>query len=349
MDKANRDWVIYLKNRIRSAQLKAAVTVNAGMINLYWEIGKSIYQKQIANQWGAKIVENLANDLKTGLPDTHGFSRSNLYAMRKFYLFYTDSPIVHQAGGQLTEQTILTKIPWRHHIAILSNCKTTDEAEFYIRQTIANNWSRNVLELQMESNLIDRKGKALNNFEVTLPKPMSDLARETLKDPYKFDFITLETEVQELELEKQLTNNITKFLLELGKGFAFVGRQYPLLIGQKERRIDLLFYHTRMHCYVVIDLKMGEFEPEFAGKMNFYLSAVDDLLKSNIDNPSIGIIMCKTKYAIDVEYALRDLNKPLGISEFTFNELPEKIQSNLPTVSELENELKKLIDESDKF
>ena len=149
MDKAYKDWVIYLKNRIRSAQLKAAVTVNAGMINLYWEIGKSIYQKQTANQWGAKIVENLANDLKTGLPDTHGFSRSNLYAMRKFYLFYTDSPIVHQAGGQLTEQTILTKIPWRHHIAILSNCKTTDEAEFYIRQTIANNWSRNVLELKM--------------------------------------------------------------------------------------------------------------------------------------------------------------------------------------------------------
>ena len=206
-----------------------------------------------------------------------------------------------------------------------------------------------MLELQKESKLIDRKGKASNNFETTLPKPMSDLARETLKDPYKFDFITLETEVQELELEKQLTNNITKFLLELGKGFAFVGRQYPLLIGQKERRIDLLFYHTRMHCYVVIDLKMGEFEPEFAGKMNFYLSAVDDLLKSNIDNPSIGIIMCKTKNAIDVEYALRDLNKPLGISEFTFNELPEKIQSNLPTVSELENELKKLIDESDKF
>lgn len=196
--------------------------------------------------------------------------------------------------------------------------------------------------MQVEGNLYGRQGKASNNFELTLPKPQSDLAKEILKDPYNFDFLTLEAEVQELEVEKQLTENITQFLLELGKGFAFVGRQYALQVGTKERRIDLLFYHTRMHCYVAIDLKMGEFEPEHVGKMNYYLSAVDDLLKTDFDQPSIGIVLCKTKNDIDVEYALRDLKKPLGISEFTFKELPTELQRNLPTVKELERELRKL-------
>lgn len=227
--------------------------------------------------------------------------------------------IVHQAGGQLPESSILCNIPWRHQVAILSKCNTCEEANYYMEQTIQNNWSRNILKIQLETKLIERSGKASNNFELTLPKPMSDLARETLKDPYTFDFLTLESNVQELELEKQLIENITQFLLELGKGFAFVGRQYPLQIGDKERRIDLLFYHTKLHCYVVIDLKTGGFEPEFAGKMNYYLSAVDDLLKSDIDNPSIGVILCKSKNKIDVEYSLRDINKPLRISQFYFS------------------------------
>ena len=289
-----------------------------------------------------QIQRSGGKDLKSELTETNGFSRTNLFEMRKFYLFYKDAEFVHQVGGQITEQNLLYKIPWRHHVAIIGKCKTTEEAKFYIEQTIQNNWSRNVLEIQLGTNLINRLGKAQNNFELTLPKPQSDLAKETLKDPYKFDFLTIESDVQELELEKHLTDNITKFLLELGKGFAFIGRQYPLQIGNKERRIDLLFYHTRMHCYVVIDLKMGEFEPEFAGKMNYYLSAVDDLLKTDIDQPSIGIILCKSKTALDVEYALRDIKKPLGISEFTFNELPEDVKSNMPTVAELENELKNL-------
>lgn len=301
--------------------------------------------------------------------------------MRKFYLFYKDSLFVHQAGGQLQNfpqetkseivrqaaarlenktskgrivqqaagqldrDSILTKIPWWHHIVIMSKCQTTQEAMFYLEQTIQNNWSRSVLEIQIASGLKNRFGKALSNFDLTLPKPQSDLAREILKDPYKFDFLTLESDVQELELERRLTENITQFLLELGKGFAFIGRQYPLQIGNKERRIDLLFYHLKMHCYVVIDLKTGEFEPEFAGKMNYYLSAVDDLLKSEIDGPSIGIILCKSKDSIEVEYALRDINKPMGISGFSFNELPENIQKNMPTVEELENELNNLINE----
>ncbi len=357
LDNDYKVWIKSLKDKIRSAQLKAAIAVNAEMIMLYWEIGKSIVDAQANLQWGAKVIEQMAKDLKLELPETNGFSRTNLYAMRNFYSFYKDSLIVHQAGGQLqvnelqldtivqqaagliTQQNILCKIPWWHHQVILNKCKNEKEAIFYIQQTISNNWSRNVLQIQIESNLFQRQGKSQNNFELTLPKPQSDLARETLKDPYKFDFLTLESDVQELELEKHLTDNITKFLLELGKGFAFVGRQYPLQIGNKERKLDLLFYHTRMHCYVVIDLKMGDFEPEFAGKMNYYLSAVDDLLKTDLDQPSIGIILCKSKDSLDVEYALRDIQKPLGISEFTFNELPEEIKNNMPTVAELEASL----------
>jgi predicted nuclease of restriction endonuclease-like (RecB) superfamily len=358
MNKEYKIWLFNLKNKIRSAQLKASVAVNEQMIILYWEIGKSIVEKQAEQQWGSKIIEQMAKDLKNELPETNGFSRTNLFAMRQFYLFYKDFLIVHQAGGQLenpdlvhqlggliNKQSLLCKIPWRHHVAILGKCTTVEEAKFYIQQTIQNNWSRNVLEIQLETKLINRLGKAQNNFELTLPKPQSDLAKETLKDPYKFDFLSLENDLQELELEKHLTENITKFLLELGKGFAFIGRQYPIQIGKKERKIDLLFYHTRMHCYVVIDLKMGEFEPEFAGKMNYYLSAVDDLLKTEIDQPSIGIILCKSKEALDVEYTLRDINKPLGISEFTFNELPKEMQNNMPTVAELASELEKYINQ----
>jgi predicted nuclease of restriction endonuclease-like (RecB) superfamily len=360
LDKSYTEWVKNLKQKIQSAQLKASITVNEVLILLYWDIGKSIVEKQNEFSWGTKVVEQIAKDLKRELPDTNGFSRSNLFAMRKFYLFYKDTELVQQAdgllenrttganaelvqqvGGQLHSESILCKIPWGHHVAIMGKCNTIKEARFYIEQTIQNHWSRNILEIQIQNKLIHRLGNAPNNFELTLPKPQSDLAKETLKDPYKFDFLTLEANVQELQLEKSLTENITQFLLELGKGFAFVGRQYPIQVGTKERKLDLLFYHTRMHCYLVIDIKMGEFEPEFAGKMNYYLSAVDQLLKTKEDNPSIGIILCKSKDGLEVEYALQDLNKPLGISEFTFNELPQNMQSNLPSVKELENELNK--------
>lgn len=361
MDENYVNWIKDLKTKIRNAQIKASIAVNEEMLVLYWDIGRSIVEKQNQFTWGSKIVEQMAKDLKRELPDTKGFSRTNLFAMRKFYLFYKDSKLVHQVGGQLentssnpqnelvqqvvgqlSKDSILCKIPWGQHIIILNKCQDIKEAIFYIQQCIQNNWSRNVLEMQLESKLIERQGKALNNFELTLPKPQSDLAKETLKDPYKFDFLTLEANVQELELEKQLTENITNFLLELGKGFAFVGRQHTIQVGNKERKLDLLFYHLKMHCYVVIDLKMTEFEPEYAGKMNYYLSAVDKLFKAAQDNPSIGIILCKSKNALEVEFALQDINKPMGISEFSFSELPKNIQSNMPTVEELENELKKL-------
>jgi predicted nuclease of restriction endonuclease-like (RecB) superfamily len=334
-----KNWIQDLKKRIYSAKIKASMAVNHEMIMLYWDIGKSIAEKQNEYGWGSKVIEEIAKDLKRELPDSEGFSRSNLFAMRKFYLFYKESEFVHQLGGQLKKDNILILIPWRHHVAILGKCSTFQEAVYYIQKTIQNNWSRAVLEVQLDSKLIERKGKAQNNFELTLPKAQSDLAQETIKDPYKFDFLTLQADVQELHLEKHLTENITQFLLELGKGFAFVGRQYPIQIGSKERKIDLLFYHLKMHCYVVIDLKMGEFEPEFAGKMNYYLSAVDKLIKTKQDKPSIGIILCKSKESLEIEYSLQDLSKPMGISEFTFNELPQNIKENMPTVEELENEL----------
>ncbi|MCO5234016.1 MAG: PDDEXK nuclease domain-containing protein [Chitinophagales bacterium] len=364
MDKAYIEWIQELKQRICSSQIKAGLAVNAEMIALYWSIGKDISEKQDKFGWGSKIVEQMSKDLKRELPDTNGFSRTNLFAMRQFYLFYKDTEFIHQLGGQLNDNAknnentfvhqlggqlnkehLLCKIPWRHHTVILQHCKDVASAKFYIQQTTLNNWSRNMLEIQLDSKLIERQGKALNNFEVTLPKLHSDLAKETLKDPYKFDFLTLEADVQELDLEMQLIENITHFLLELGKGFAFVGRQYPLQIGDRERKIDLLFYHLKMHCYIVIDLKIGIFEPEYVGKMNYYLTAVDKQLKTDTDNSSIGIILCKSKNSIEVEYALQDMNKPMGVSEFTFNELPHNIQQNLPTVKELEVELKKLNNE----
>lgn len=240
-------------------------------------------------------------------------------------------------------QQVVSLIPWGHHILILSKTKDPGAALFYILQTIEHNWSRAILTLQIEKNLYARQGKAISNFKTTLPQQQALLAQQILKDPYNFNFLTLEPQVQELELEKQLTDHITKFLLELGKGFAFIGRQYRFEIGNKAYSIDLLFYHIRLRCFVVIDLKTTPFEPEFAGKMNFYLSAVDDLLKTESDNQSIGILLCKSKESIEVEYALRGINKPIGVSEFTFSEaLPEELKSSIPTVEEFEKEINRL-------
>lgn len=233
----------------------------------------------------------------------------------------------------------LFNIPWGHHILILQKIKNISESTFYIQKTIENNWSRAILQVQIETNLYARQGKAINNFESVLPKPQSDLAKEMLKDPYNFSFLTLEQNVQELELERQLVKNITQFLLELGKGFAYMGRQFELNVGSKNFRLDLLFYHTRLKCYVIIELKTKEFEPEFVGKLNFYLSAIDEVVKDENDKPTIGILLCKSKDNLVVEFALKDMNKPIGVSEFMFNELPFNIQKEMPTVEELESEL----------
>jgi predicted nuclease of restriction endonuclease-like (RecB) superfamily len=240
---------------------------------------------------------------------------------------------------------MLASVPWGHNVVIINKLKDAKEVLFYLQQTIENNWSRSILVLQIEQDLYRRQGKATTNFQKTLPEKQALLAEQILKDPYNFGFLTLESKVQELDLERQLTKHITKFLLELGKGFAFIGRQYPLQVGDKDYRMDLLFYHIRLRCFVVVDLKVVEFEPEFAGKMNFYLSVVDDQIKTIDDQPSIGIILCKNKNKLEVEYALQGMIKPIGVSEFTVTQaLPTELKSTLPTVEEFENELNKIID-----
>jgi len=323
-----------LKDKIRSTQIKASIAVNSVLIEFYWELGKIIYEKQTV--WGSKFLENLSKDLQKEF-DIKGLSVRNLKYCRQFYEFYINS-----IGQQPVAQ-----IPWGHNILIFSKSNTIDEAKFYIEQTIENNWSRNILDLQIKSNLYKRQGKSITNFKNTLPAPFSELAEQTLKDPYVFDFLTLTTKAKERDVEKQLIQHITKFLLELGKGFAFIGNQYYLEVADEDYYIDLLFYHVHLKCYVVIELKDTKFIPEYAGKLNFYLSAVDDLIKKDDDKPTIGILLCKDKNNLGVEYALRDINKPIGVSEFKFIEtLPQEIESSLPTIEEIEQELKGIHDDT---
>ena len=340
-----KNWLSDLKSKIRSVQAKAAVAVNTALIDFYWELGKMITEKE--QHWGDKLIERLAKDLKEEFPDMKGFSSSNLKYCKRFYLFYQVT-IGQQVVDQLQSpdsiiQNLTTKIPWGHNILIFSKSKDLQEAHFYIRETIENGWSRDTLALQLKSQLYARQGKAITNFRKTLPDPLSDLAQQSLKDPYVFDFLTMTKPYHEKDIEKQLVTHITKFLLELGKGFAFVGQQYHLLVGETDYYIDLLFYHIKLKCYVVIELKNTKFIPEYAGKLNFYLSAVDSLLKSEADQPTIGILLCRDKNNIETEFALRDINKPMGVSEFQLTEiLPDELKSSLPSIEEIENELRKL-------
>lgn len=332
IDPEYRHWLENFKSRIRSAQIKAAVAVNTELIQLYWQLGQMLAERQENAQWGDAIVDRLAADLKTEFPNLTGFSRLNLFFMRRFYLYYKNAD---EFVLQLVKQ-----IPWGHNILIFRKSNALLTAQFYLMATIQNHWSRAVLEVQMESRLHERQGQAITNFAQTLPQPQADLAQQTLKDPYIFDFLAMTPAMHELDMEKQLTEHIVRFLLELGAGFAFVGRQYPLEIGEKTYALDLLFYHIRLRRFVAVDLKMHTFEPEYAGKMNFYLSAVDELLRTETDNPSIGIILCKSKNRIEVEYSLRDLNKPIGVSQWILTQhLPDDIQSAFPTIEQLEQEL----------
>jgi len=325
------ELLLDLKSRIGQAQVRAALAVNSELVSLYWSIGRDILIRQQQQGWGAKVVDRLAVDLRRAFPEMKGFSRTNLLYMRAIADAYPDEQFVQQVVGQ---------IPWGHNVRILDQVKDSQEREFYIRQTIQHGWSRPVLEMQIESNLYRRQGSATTNFERTLPAPQSDLARQLLKDPYNFDFLILGQEAHERDLERGLIEHIREFLLELGVGFAFVGSQYHIEVGGQDFYLDLLFYHLRLRAYVVIELKVTEFKPEYAGKMNFYLSAVDDLLRHEDDQPSIGLILCKTKNKVVAEYALRDTQKPIGVSSFQLTEsLPEKLQGSLPTIEELEAEL----------
>ncbi|WP_404790861.1 YhcG family protein [Altericista sp. CCNU0014] len=316
-----------LKERIRTAQIKAALAVNRELVLLYWQMGRQILARQKSEGWGAKVIEQLAKDLKSEFPDMTGLSRTNLLYMRAFAEAYLDESIVQQAAGQ---------IPWFHNCVLLDKIKDPEQRLWYIQQTIANGWSRNVLVLQIESRLFERQGCAITNFEQALPKPQSDLAQQLLKDPYNFEFLTISQNAQELELERGLVTHIRDFLLELGMGFSFVGSQYPLEVDGTEYRIDLLFYHLQLRCFVVIDLKMGAFQPEFSGKMNFYVAVVDDLLRHETDNPTIGLILCKSKSRTTAEYALRNIQTPIGVST---HKLPQPLQENLPSIEQLEMEL----------
>ena len=325
-------WIKSLKTKIREAQNKVAFTINSQLLELYWELGKELALRQKDTNWGSKYIETTAKELRTSFPQIKGFSRRNLYAMRQWYLFYSkESEFVPHGVAQ---------IPWGHNRLIVSKIKDLEEARFYIAEVINNGWDRETLEIQIENKLYQKVGKAITNFDRTLPEKQSKLAKERLKDPYNFDFLGLEDDALERAVEDELVKNITKFLLELGKGFAFMGRQYKIEISETDYFIDLLFYHVELRCYVVVELKAGKFKPEHAGKLNFYLSAVDTQIKSKSDNPSIGILLCKKKDKIEAEYSLRDMNKPMGISEYRLTELiPEKIKSKLPSIEELENKL----------
>jgi predicted nuclease of restriction endonuclease-like (RecB) superfamily len=320
-----------LKARVRAAQLRAALAVNRELVLTYWQIGRAILERQEREGWGAKIVDRLAADLREAFPEMKGFSARNLKYMRAFAEAYPDEQFVQAAPAQVT---------WYHNTTLLEKVKSPDERAWYIAQVIQNGWSRDVMVHQIESGLIARQGKAITNFERALPAPQSDLARQFMKDPYTFDFLSLGPEAQERELEKGLIEHIRKFLLELGVGFAFVGSQHHLEVGGEDFYLDLLFYHLKLRCYVVIELKIGAFKPEYAGKMNFYLSAVDDLLRHPDDRPSIGLILCKERNKTIVEYALRDTQKPIGVSAYTVSErLPQPLEDSLPTAEALAAEL----------
>ena len=320
-----------LKRRIQEARVKASLSVNRELVLLYWHIGNQILEQQKNEGWGTKVIERLANDLGKTFPEMKGLSSRNLKYMRAFAGAYPNESFVQEVLAQMT---------WYHNITILDKIKLYSEREWYIFATIENGWSRNVLVHQIEKGLYRRQGKAITNFPKTLPAPQSDLAQQLLKDPYTFDFLSIGEKANERDLEKSLVEHLKEFLIELGVGFALVGQQYHLEVGGQDYYLDLLFYHTRLHCYIVIELKVSEFKPEFAGKMNFYLSAVDDILCQTNDQPSIGIILCKSKNKLVVEYALRNTSKPIGVAAYRLTtSLPKNLEGSLPTTEELKTEL----------
>ena len=324
-------WLAELKTRIHNAQQRATLAVNRELVLLYWQIGRDILERQAREGWGAKVIERLAQDLRNAFPEMKGFSPRNLKYMRSFAEAWPDESIV---------QEVLAQLPWYHQLALLDKLNTADERRWYAAKAIEHNWSRNVLVMQIETRLVERKGQAVTNFPVSLPKPQSDLARESLKDPYRFDFLGLAEEAQEREIEHALVRHVTEFLLELGAGFAFVGRQVLLTVGGDEFFIDLLFYHIKLRCYVVIELKGGKFQPEHLGQLGFYLTAVDRQLRNEHDQPSIGLLLCKSKNGVVAEYALGDKTQPMGIAEYRLVEsLPAELQSSLPSIEAIEQAL----------
>ena len=371
----NRDfksWVSQLKQDIRSAQIKAAIKVNTELLRLYWRMGADICEKQKSASWGDGWLKELSRELMTEFPDMKGFSHRNLQYIRQWYLFYNqEHTIVQQVVAQLEDvnvqqpvakldndmrqqpvaqisEDVFFSVPWGHHLYIISQCKDVSRAVFYLKKTVENGWSRAVLLNYLDTNLYERQGKAVNNFNRLLANPQSELAAQTLKDPYNFDFLTLDGEYRERELEHALTHNVTRFLLELGTGFAFVGSQVPLQVGEDTVYPDLLFYHLELRCYVVVELKVTKYKGEHLGQLGVYVSAVNHIKKKPTDNPTIGLLICKTKNNVMAQYALESTNQPIGISEYQLSKLmPEHIQSQLPTIEDIEATLSDNDDNAD--
>jgi predicted nuclease of restriction endonuclease-like (RecB) superfamily len=324
-------WLAELKTRIHASQQRATLAVNRELVWLYWQIGQDILVRQDREGWGAKVIERLAQDLRSAFPDMKGFSPRNLKYMRAFAEAWPEAEFVQQAAARL---------PWFHLCTLIDKLKTREERDWYLAKAVQNNWSRNILVMQIETGLRARSGQAVTNFAASLPASQSDLARESLKDPYRLDFLGLGEEAQERAIEEAIVGHITRFLLELGAGFAFVGRQVHIEVGGEDFFIDLLFYHLKLRCYVVVELKAGAFKPEHAGQLGFYLTAVDTQMKTEQDNPSIGLLLCKSKNKVVAEYTLRDSNKPIGVAEYQLVEaLPAELQTSLPSIEALEKSL----------
>lgn len=361
------DWLKDLKQRYLAQRLKAACAVNTNMLEYYWQVGYDIEQKQYANTYGSKFYETLSKDMKHMLPDAKGFSVTNLKYMYYFYQLYaplfvnrrqlandlqeTTEAIRPQAADKLENHPqaadnfnlqLLCSIPWDHHRRIIDHCKDdAQKAFFYVRKTYEHNWSRDVLLNWLDTDLYEREGKAVSNFQATLPAMQGDLAQQMTKDPYKFDFLAMREDYDERDLEDALVANVTKFLLELGKGFSYMGRQFRLEVGEQEFFPDLLFYNAHIHAYVVIELKTKSFKPEFLGQLSFYVSAINRQFKTDIDNPTVGLLICKDKDNVVAHYALDGFNQPIGISEYQLSKLyPKDFKSSLPTIEEIEIELK---------
>ena len=351
-------WRKDIEQLIDTAKLHTALNVNIGTLTLYWNIGKSILQKQEQEGWGKQVIEQLSKDLISRYPDDRGYSKRNLGYMKSFAMQYPDFPILQVPLAELKElpilqatlaelenegkefvQVPLAQISWYHHISLLPKVKDKAERAYYITETAQNGWSRDVMLLQIDNGYIHAKGHAINNFEQTLPPPQSDLARYIFKDPYNFSFIGTVALQNELDIEKSLTSKITDFLLEMGRGFAYIGRQYHISVDGDDYYIDLLMYHLKLHCYVVVELKAVEFKPEFVSKLNFYISAVDDLVKSPEDKPTIGLLLCRTKSNKKAEFSLRGITQPMGIAQYETEKLFADVASALPQIENLENSM----------
>ena len=353
-------WRKDIEQLIDTAKLHTALNVNVGTLTLYWNIGKSILQKQEQEGWGKQVIEQLSKDLISRYPDDRGYSKRNLGYMKSFAMQYPDFPFLQVPLAKLRElpilqatlaklegegkdfvQVPLAQISWYHHISLLPKVKDEAQRAYYITETAQNGWSRDVMLLQIDNGYIHAKGHAINNFEQTLPPPQSDLARYIFKDPYNFSFIGTVALQNELDIEKSLTNKITDFLLEMGRGFAYIGRQYHISVDGDDYYIDLLMYHLKLHCYVVVELKAVEFKPEFVSKLNFYISAVDDLVKSPEDKPTIGLLLCRTKSNKKAEFSLRGITQPMGIAQYETEKLFADVASALPQIEEIEENFKK--------